>query len=376
MRRLNVDVVVVGGGPAGLSVASRIRDLDVVVFEEHLRIGVPKHCAGVVGYETARVIEAETSPRVIDHKYRRVVFTTPSYRVDLVFKRNIAFHVNRPLLEELLASKTESLGHRVVLGSKAYPQALRSVLVNGHTVRCKYLVVADGASSVFRERFTDDNLRYLVGLQVRARVKNLDENTLYVFYTNLIPEFYAWIIPLGEEALIGSASFDSSRAHRVLQCIEKYIGISATSIYERFGGLIPIYRPLRNPVLREQVVFHGDSVPLNKPYTGGGLHYIFKLSPVLAELIEENRLREYSTYYTRIFYSKCLLERVVVNYLRKLKTYFLPIRVVKQLNSLSLLQELDFDKHYRLILKSISVAPVLAMLGFSGVIKALYNVLN
>jgi flavin-dependent dehydrogenase len=124
------------------------------------------------------------------------------------------------------------------------------------------------------------------------------------------------------------------------------------------------------------VVFHGDSVPLNKPYTGGGLHYIFKLSPVLAELIEENRLREYSAYYTRIFYSKCLLERVVVNYLRKLKTYFLPTRVVKQLNSLSLLQELDFDKHYRLILKSISVAPVLAMLGFSGVIKALYNALN
>ena len=52
-----IDVAVVGGGPAGLLTAARLAGagLDVVLFEEHARIGEPTHCSGIVSLETAEL---------------------------------------------------------------------------------------------------------------------------------------------------------------------------------------------------------------------------------------------------------------------------------------------------------------------------------
>src|SRR5437867_211922 len=51
------DVLVVGGGPAGLYTAFRIAEekLDVIVLEEHAEIGAPTHCTGIVSGETNRL---------------------------------------------------------------------------------------------------------------------------------------------------------------------------------------------------------------------------------------------------------------------------------------------------------------------------------
>jgi len=370
------DVIIVGGGPAGLSLASNIRNLDVIVFEEHSRVGFPKHCAGIVGCETAEIITSTISSKTIDHKYRNILFKAPNYTVKLIFKREVAFHVNRPLLEEALASKVEALGHRVVLNTRARPLTWGKILARGDIFKCRYLVVADGANSLFRRVLVNEKECFLMGLQLRARVKGLDKDTLYIIYTSSLPEFFAWIIPLEEEALIGVASRDPMRAQRALQYLQRHLKISVENIYEKFGGLLPLHKPLKSPVFGGQLVFHGDSVPLVKPYTGGGLYYIFKLTPILARYLEEYKLEDYNMFYTKLFYAKTILERISVEFLRNSNQYSLPVKVVNWLKILGFLQRKDFDNHYSLLLKLVGTIPIIGVLALSDIFKTLYNVLS
>src|SRR5512145_3111960 len=52
-----LDLIVVGAGPAGLLTATRCAEagLNVLVLEEHLEVGAPTHCTGIVSLEVTEL---------------------------------------------------------------------------------------------------------------------------------------------------------------------------------------------------------------------------------------------------------------------------------------------------------------------------------
>jgi flavin-dependent dehydrogenase len=252
--------------------------------------------------------------------------------VELYFKKPIAYHVERPLLEETLASKVESLGHRVINGVRAKPSSLQCINIRGDCLKFDFLVVAEGANGVFRSFFSE----------------------------HINPEFFAWITPLDDrKAQLGYGS-RKPMEHYLLKLVEKRTGLVVTQILERYGGIIPLNKPLKNPVICERIVFHGDSVPLTKPYTGGGLYYIFKLSPILARFLDNNDLVGYARAFKKEFLVKSIIEYAATSFFRRTR-YYLPIPVLESMSRLCILEPRDFDSHYMLVLKLLGVIPVLPL---------------
>jgi len=347
------DICVVGAGPAGLSVSSSIRKRDVVVFEEHMHPGIPKHCSGLVGIETAKLI-AKYVGNVFDASYDTVYFEVLNRLYRVSYREKFIYHVNRPLLEEKLAGIVEKRGHVVNYGAIAKPRGVKTITVGTSEYQCNTVLISEGAVGRLRKLFINSTPRFITGIQYLFRVRNIDESAIYTYYSEYTPGFFSWIIPLDRDhALVGGGfrRVDASILDRLASRISKAYNIELGNVVERFGGIIPRDKPLLNPIVANNIILHGDSVPLVKPYTGGGLHYIFKLSGKLAEALDNGNLQEYSRYYSRSIRG-LLFEHLATNILNSLPPG-IPVPVVSVLNRLGLFTGVDYDKHYKLMLKSI-----------------------
>ncbi|MEM4718262.1 MAG: NAD(P)/FAD-dependent oxidoreductase, partial [Desulfurococcaceae archaeon] len=265
-------ITIIGAGPAGLYTALHIEKHDVNIIEEHSKPGVPRHCAGLVSYTTARLIQ-EISPKLIDQSYRKIQFITPEIKTEIKFKNPVIYHVKRPLLEEKLASLVESKGHIILYDAKAKPRDKKTIYVSKNIVEYNILIAADGARSIFRKSMIPEKTKYLHGIQLEARARNIDPDTITVIYSSDNPYFFGWITPLSNDIVqIGYASI-KPRIEALYKLAKSKANIEITSTMEIYGGLIPIHKPVKNPMISGNTILHGDSVPLTKPYTGGGLYY-------------------------------------------------------------------------------------------------------
>ena len=144
------DVVVVGGGPAGMYAAGRLarQGRDVLVIEEDREPGDPVHCTGVLAREAFD--EFDLTRDVILNELTTARFVSPSGQELLHRTRTVeAVVIDRRALDDYLAREAQRLGARLLLGSRATDIVLDDDGVTvqhgaGKTVRARLCVLATG----------------------------------------------------------------------------------------------------------------------------------------------------------------------------------------------------------------------------------------
>src|SRR3954466_1673619 len=112
----NFDVLVVGGGPAGLYAAERLarRGVSTLLCEEHVAIGDPVHCTGVLATESFDVLglpqdatlNALMSARFVSPSGISICHATPS---------PLAAVIDRGVFDRALAQRATAAGVEIRL---------------------------------------------------------------------------------------------------------------------------------------------------------------------------------------------------------------------------------------------------------------------
>jgi digeranylgeranylglycerophospholipid reductase len=274
-------ITVVGAGPAGAFYASKEKNDEVVLFEEHKSVGTPVSCTGILTDSVFRVIDRIPKDIVISKikTFKMIAPNNSELYIDLK-KTNLV--LDRAGFDKYLVNKAIDSGATLKLNERflGYRKKGKSYIVktSKNTYEASMLVGADGPRSpVAKAAGIYGNRKFVYGYQARCRFPNLEPGVT-VIHMNL-GEF-SWIVPEDEKiARVGVIGADNRKLlsdYRILLGRAKVIGDQS--------GLIPLYNPgqaLRKP--GEEIYLLGDAATQVKATTYGGIIYGLLAGTYLAD---------------------------------------------------------------------------------------------
>jgi geranylgeranyl reductase family protein len=281
------DILVIGGGPAGLYAAYCLARAGrrVAVLEEHPEFGRPVHCTGLLALESfSRFTLPRTSILATVGSAR---FHSPGgQHLEVASEQDETAVLDRPSFDRALADQAAAAGADLMLGQRVEglvrtPQGViaRSASGNGggQIAHGRLGIVATGAAyHLHRDLGLNLPARFVQGAQVEVDFPTGVEAEIY-FGNQMAPGSFGWVVPFTRDgapkARVGLlASRDA----------EDYLArfLQSPWLAARLGPGSPCWYRTRPIPLRplprtyaERILVVGDAAGLVKPTTGGGIYY-------------------------------------------------------------------------------------------------------
>ena len=281
MSALDTDVLVVGGGPAGLYAAECLasRGISTLVCEEHARVGDPVHCTGILASESFEALGLPHDATL--NTLTTAQFVSPSgLRIPYSTSTPMAAVIDRVAFDQTLARRAAAAGAEVRVGTRvsvveAGPASVRA-LVGEDWISARLLIMACGANYTFQRRFGLGLPRsYLHTAQRELVARRVGDVELH-FGHDIAPGGVAWAVPIVRESgtyvRVGvmTARDPLGGYARMLARVAGPWGIEDAPEPPR-QKLLPLGAIDRTYADRTLIV--GDAAGLVKPTTGGGIHY-------------------------------------------------------------------------------------------------------
>lgn len=316
MSRPQTDVLIVGGGPAGLHAGRLLASAGyrVELIEEHREIGAPVHCTGVLAREAfdrfdlaaGSLLNELQTVRFMSPSGTHFEYTTPTIEAVVIDRKKF----DRQLADEAIAAGVELQQARVT-AVQPYEHGMR--VVAGDRVRsARSVLLACGASYGLQRQLGLGMPRLLMKSAQAELPADRPGDVEVHFGSAAAPRGFAWAVPVHRSdrayVRVGVMCDGDAGAHfrAMVANLRPRWGIeSAKGCAPRLKALplAPIDR-----TYADRVLVLGDAAGLVKPTTGGGIYYSLlsaqlaaeTLAPALAtDDLSRSRLAAYQTAWRR-----------------------------------------------------------------------------
>jgi len=325
----DVDILVVGAGPAGAVAAWQAKlaapELDVVLLERDRAVGAPVRCAEGVGDAGLREFANPDGADWVSRRITDVILESPDDTQVVLANSGIGWILDRTRFDAYLAAQAAAAGAAVLVGAEA------TAMSRNGDERWHVRVTERGREDLYRARIVigADGVETMVGrwagLDTRVPARDMEScaqyvlqgidfnpNAIYLQFSNAIaPGGYAWIFPKG----VGIANVGlglvalKTNGHNARQYLDDWVARrfpSGVRTGYTVGGVI-VHTTIKK-TYADGVLVAGDAAHMINPLSGGGINNAMKAGR-LAGCTAAAAVREHDTTERRLAsYHKAWME--------------------------------------------------------------------
>jgi digeranylgeranylglycerophospholipid reductase len=291
------DTIIVGAGPTGSHIAGKLASLghEVLVLEQHERVGKVACCTGIVGKECLDAFPVGREAVTREAKSAR--FFTPSgesFRLGKELAQ--AYVLDRRVFDAAMGRRAEDQGAEYLLNSRVVDVTAAEDLVcvkaeSGGQIadfKGRVVVIACGFGSKLPQKLGfGKSADFVMGAEAEVNTRGVDQVEIY-FGSQVSPGFFAWLVPTSSgsaRAGLLSRRRTGSRMRSFLGKLESQCKIDSSQARIIYGG-VPL-RPLPKTSAARMIVV-GDAAGQVKPTTGGGIYYGLLCAEIAADVLHQS----------------------------------------------------------------------------------------
>jgi menaquinone-9 beta-reductase len=331
------DVLVAGGGPAGLAaaIAAHRHGLSVVVADGAVP-PIDKSCGEGLMPDGVEALHrfGITIPEGEAYPFRGVRFVSDGMTAEAVFPRGPAYGIRRTHLHRIMVDHAAASGVHLLWQTAVTGLHPEGAMVAGELVRARWVVGADGTNSRVRAWANLDRHKRdatsdatLNATQDEPQNKNLRFGFRRHYRVTRWAEFMelhwgrhcqVYVTPVSHEEVC-VALVSSSPQMRLGQRMEDALGefpellasLKEAEPTSSERGAITVTRRLRR-VFRDRTVLVGDASGGVDAITGEGLYLAFRQAALLGESLASGDLARYQKSHRRLMRRPALMARMML----------------------------------------------------------------